>query len=78
MTAEKLVEKLNKVDEFTRSRVPGTSESVEAARIAALSPQNLVDRKLFGVKSKSLHQLEQYALKVKGLNLDLFICSCMV
>jgi hypothetical protein len=60
-----LVEKLNKVDEFTRSRVPGTSEASEAAVLASLTPQNLIDRKLYATKLASLSKLELFAQKVK-------------
>jgi len=65
LKSEKLIEKLNKVDEFTRSRVPGTSEASEAAVLSSLTPQNLIDRKLYTTKLGSLSKLEQFTQKVK-------------
>lgn len=67
MKSENLVEKLNKVDEFTRSRVPGTSEASEAAILASLTPQNLIDRKIYTTKLASLAKLEKFAQKVPNL-----------
>lgn len=70
MKSEKLVEKLNKVDEFTRSRVPGTSEASEAAILASLTPQNLIDRKIYTTKLASLAKLEKFAQKVSQSNVN--------
>ncbi len=65
LKSENLVYKLNKVDEFTRSRVPGTSEvSQDAAIISSLTPQNLIDRKLYTSKLAALAKLEQFTQKV--------------
>lgn len=75
---EKLVEKLNKVDQFTRSRVPGTSEASEAAIIASLTPQDLIDRKLYSTKLASLSKLEQYAQKVNKYLLIITFNLCLV
>ena len=64
MKSEKLIEKLNKVDEFTKSRVPGSCEASEAAALASLTPQNLIDRKLYTTKLAALAKLEQFTQKV--------------
>jgi hypothetical protein len=59
LKSENLVDKLNKVDEFTRSRVPGSYDGSEAEILASLTPQNLIDRKLYSTKLATLHQLEK-------------------
>ncbi len=67
---EGLVEKLNKVDEFTRLRAPDAAASAteNAATLATLTPQNLIDRRLYATKLAALNQLESYLKEVSSLH----------
>lgn len=67
---------MNKVDEFTRSRAPDAPSTDTAASLAALTPQNLIDRRLYATKLAALNQLEQHLKKVRrevGSGTGLFI-----
>ncbi len=55
------MDKLNKVDEFTRLRAPVASATENAS---ALTPQNLIDRRLYATKLSALNQLEAHLKEV--------------
>ena len=58
------MDKLNQVDEFTRLRAPDASAQ-NAAALAALTPLNLIDRRLYATKLSALSQLEAHLQEVK-------------
>lgn len=66
ITQDGLIDKLNRVDEFTRSRVPSNAIAMGNSE-DDLSPQKLIDRRLFGTKLNALVRLEEHLQEVRAI-----------
>lgn len=68
-----MIDKLNRVDEFTRSRVPSSNGNTLNNDPENLTPQKLIDRRLFGTKLNALLRLEEHLQEVIANRLGVLI-----